>query len=206
MKRMLGWFVGVVVGLMMVQGVGVADTLPAAAGGEADRAALRALMPLYERAVAEGKPELLQPHLAPDFSGVMVTGDAVGAERSMKDYWQQVQGVIGEGGTYRVAVKLAGPATIVGDMAVAHGTTEDVVTRGSREYRFQGQWTAVLRRMDGQWKVQRVHASMYPISNPFVAELVRGTAMMWAAGAGLAGIVLGVVLHMLLARRRRGAA
>ena len=175
----------------------------ATAAADADHAALRALVAFYERAASEGKPELFEPYLAPDFSGVMVTGDAVGGAQSLKDYWATMRRMLGDTGGYRVKINLAGPATIVGDMAVANGTSDDVATRGGKEYAFQGQWTAVLHKIGGEWKVQRVHASMFPLSNPFVAELVRDTALLWAAIAGVSGLVVGWLVRLLLTRARR---
>ena len=168
-----------------------------------DRAALRALIPLYEEAAGKGKPELLQPYLAPDFTGIMVTGDSVSGYESLPAYWARMREYLGDSGAYRVKVTLDGPAAITGDVAVAHGTTDEVATRSGKEYSFQGQWTAVLRKIDGQWKLQRVHASMYPISNPFVAELVRGTAMLWSAVAGIGGLVIGWLLHVVITQRRK---
>ena len=49
-----------------------------AAGQDQDREALRSLLATYEEAVARTDPEVLRPHLHPEFSGVMVTGGVVG--------------------------------------------------------------------------------------------------------------------------------
>ena len=98
------------------------------AGSEADHDALRALVPKYEEAANEGKPELLKPFLDPDFTGVMVTGNEVSTPATLDAYWAKIQKLLGEGGTYHVKVNVADRSIISGDLAVAHGTTADVVT------------------------------------------------------------------------------
>ncbi|MCY2930526.1 MAG: hypothetical protein NTV86_13710 [Planctomycetota bacterium] len=96
---------------------------------KADHEALRALVPLYEQAANEGKPSLLKPHLDPEFTGVMVTGDEVTGFSSLEDYWRKIRALIGADGKYTVKVNVAAPATIDGGLALARGTTsERVVT------------------------------------------------------------------------------
>ena len=140
--------------------------VPSSAAEEADHDALRALAPLYEQAANEGKPEVLKPYLDPDFSGVMVTGDDVDSFASLQDYWAKIQKLIGSGGKYHVKVNVATRSILSGNLAVAHGTTtDDVTTSSGKEYHFEGRWTAVCRKQNGQWKVLRVHGSMDPIFN-----------------------------------------
>lgn len=95
---------------------------------KADHADLRELVGLYEKTIQEGKPELLKPYLADDFSGVMVTAEEVDSFASLDAYWQNIQGLLGKGGAYRLKVNVPQPAVIVGDLAYAHGTTDDVAT------------------------------------------------------------------------------
>lgn len=173
---------------------------------KADHEALRALVPLYEQAASEGKPSLLKPHLDPEFTGVMVTGEEVTGLSALEDYWRKIRALIGDGGKYTVKVNVAAPAIIDGGLAVARGTTsERVVTESGKEYHYTGYWTAVCRKTDGQWRLLRVQASMDPISNPFVSALGQAKAILWIAIAGSAGLVVGWILGRLLARRRQAA-
>jgi ketosteroid isomerase-like protein len=179
---------------------------PVAASGseEADHDALRALVPLYERAANEGKPELLKPYLDPDFGGVMVTGDEVDGFASLQEFWANIQKMIGDGGRYHVKVNVAARSILSGDLAVAHGTTEDdVVTANGKKYHFEGRWTAVCRKKDGQWKVLRVHGSMNPISNPFVMAALRVSSLTAGAIAGIVCLIVGWGVHVLWSRRRK---
>ena len=82
---------------------------------EADHDALRALVPLYERAANEGKPELLKSYLDPDFSGVMVTGDEVDSFASLQGFWANIQKMIGKGGRYHVKVNVATRSILSGN-------------------------------------------------------------------------------------------
>ncbi len=173
---------------------------------EADHDALRALVPKYEQAAIEGKPELLQPYLDPEFNGVMVTSDEVDSATSLQDYWAKIQKYMGEGGKYRVKVHVAARSILSGDLAVAHGTTSDeVTTAGGKTYQFEGRWTAVCRKRDGQWKILRIHGSMDPILNPFVAATVRGSSIFAGVVAGIVGLVFGWFLHVLWSRRKASA-
>lgn len=157
----------------------------AAAGNEANHDAIRALVPAYEEAANQGKPELLKPYLDPEFSGVMITGDAVDSFASLEGYWAKIQKLMGEGGKYHVKVNVATRSVLSGDLAVARGTTDEEVTTGrGKQYRFPGQWTAVLRKRDGQWKILRVQGSMDPISNPFVMAAVSRSSLFSGAVQG----------------------
>src|ERR1035437_7388023 len=161
------WVIGVVVMCVLFQGVPVAgapeaSTGPAAGvdtGQEADHAALRALVPVYEQAANEGKPAFLEPLLDPEFTGVMVTGDEVKGSAGLKDYWSQMQKVLGSGGKYHGKVNVAGPAIIAVDMAVASCTSDEDVVSSGKEMHYVGEWSAAFRKRDGQCKVLRVHAS-----------------------------------------------
>lgn len=171
---------------------------------EAEHDALRRLRVVYENAVNEEKLDLLAPHLHPDFTGVMITGETVAGLDGLKQYWARMKELMGEGGTYTVSVE-AEWSTIVGDVAMGRGTTRDVVVTDRGEYRFGSAWTAVLRKVDGEWKVLRIQGSMDPVTNPFVTTFMKRTA--WASGGGgaAAGIALGLVGGLVLARRRKAA-
>lgn len=175
------------------------------AANQADHDALRALVPIYEQAANEGKPGLLKPYLDPEFSGVMVTGADVTSFASLEEYWVNIKKLLGEGGTYHVKVNVEERAILSGDLAVARGTTDDVVKAKGNEYHFEGRWTAVCRKRDGQWKMLRIQASMDPITNPFVRAAVRTASLTIGVIAGIVGLILGWVLHVILARRRKAA-
>ncbi len=172
------------------------------AGNEADHDALRRLKSIYEQAIRENRVEALRPYLHAEFHGVMVTGRAVDSFEDLQKYWRDIKDLIGEGGTYTTTLKPE-LSEIVGDFAVARGTTDDVVVTGDRqEFRFGSLWTAVLQKQDGQWRIRRVHGSMDPVDNPFVREFMR-RAIVRTAGIGAgAGVVLGLLVGLVWGRRR----
>ncbi len=167
--------------LAMLIGPNVSKSL---ADDDADHASLMALVKEYERAVTDADPSVLEPYLANDFSGVMVTGEEVNSFVSLQAYWDKIQGLLGEGGKYSVAVVVPEPATIVGDVAYAHGSTNDTATTSNgKTYKFQGFWTAICHRDGDSWKIVRIHGSMDAITNTFVATAV-SRASMFAGGVG----------------------
>ena len=173
---------------------------------EADHVALQALVREYEAAIQKADPDVLKLHLAPDFTGVMVTGEEVNSYESLEAYWNKIQGLLGDGGKYHVKINVAGPAIIAGDVAYAHGTTDDTaITSAGKEYKFQGFWTAICTRQEDGWKIQRIHGSMDAITNPFIAPMLRASGVTGGIIGGLIGFILGAILLWMLGRRSRPA-
>jgi ketosteroid isomerase-like protein len=173
-----------------------------AANEEADHEALRGMKAVYEEAVRNNRIEALAPHFHPEFHGVMVTGRAVNSFADVQQFWRDIRGLMGEGGSYATTVNPE-RSVIVGDLALARGTTADVVTNSSgREYRFTTLWTATLQRDGGSWKIRTLQGTMDPIGNPFVVDIARGTVVRYASATGLIGLVLGLLLGRVWGRRR----
>jgi ketosteroid isomerase-like protein len=168
---------------------------------EAEHEAIRGLRAAYEQAVRENRLDLLQPYLHPEFTGVMVTGRAVASLEEVRAYWRDIRALIGEGGSYTTTVKPEW-STLFGDVALARGTTEDVVvTAEGQEFRFESFWTAVLQKHEGRWTIRRVQGSMDPIANPFVREFARRAVVRSVIVSGLGGLVLGVLAMWIVGRR-----
>ena len=70
------------------------------------------------------------------------------------------------------------------------------------EYRFTSHWTAVLRKVDGQWKIVRAHSSLDPFGNPMVVGEAKRKVMQIGIAAAAGGLLLGVVFAWLLFGRR----
>src|SRR6185436_11014360 len=123
----------------------------------------------------------------------------------MKEYWKKIKDLMGPGGRYTVTLEPE-LSTLLGDVALARGTTTDVVVTDRGEYRFKSQWTAVCRRVDGAWKILRVQGSMDPVGNPFVKKLVTTSAAWSGGGGGGLGLLVGLVAGVLVGRRRKAVA
>jgi len=179
-----------------------APAAPAPADDEAEHAAIRQLRALYEQAIREGKPEMLAPHIASDFRGVMVTGRLVKNVEELQRYWADIQALIGPGGRYTTTLNPE-RSVILGDIALARGSTDDVVvTDEGREFRFTSLWTATLQKVDGVWKVRQMQGSIDPVDNAFVREFGRRALIPAAGIAGAVGLAIGVGVGWWLARRR----
>jgi ketosteroid isomerase-like protein len=178
----------------------------AAAGQELDHEALREMRRVYERAVNEGRIDLLAPLLHEDFHAVMILGDHVSGVDDLRAFWQRIRGLIGEGGRYTTTMKPE-LSVILGEVALARGTTDDVVVTGEgREYRFSTSWMAVLQRDAGRWKVLRAQGTMDPVGNAFVRDFLRRAGIQGAAIGVVAGIVLGWLFAVLFRRIRSRSA
>ena len=159
----------------------------------ADHDALRALKSVYEDSVMKNDLDALAPFLHPNFSGIMLTGERVTSLDELKSYWGKIRGMMGGGGKYTFVIEPE-ESVLLGEVALAKGTTQDkVVTGGGTEYSFDTAWTAVLQRTGGQWKILRIQGSMDPLTNEFVTSAVGGATTTGALLGGVAGLLLGLV-------------
>jgi ketosteroid isomerase-like protein len=168
---------------------------------EADHDALRAYKALFEKAAAENQLELLRPILHEPFSVVTYTDREFTDFETFKTRWQQTRDEIVGDGSYKVTL-LPVRSEIYGDMAIARGDSENVlVTAAGNEYHFTSHWTAVFRKLDGEWKVVRVHSSLDPFGNPMVVGEVKRRMLQVGSAAAVGGLILGALIAWLLARR-----
>ena len=137
----------------------------------------------YEEAIRNNQIDTLAGHFHADFHGVMVTGRPVNSFADVQQFWRDLRGLMGEGGTYTTTVNPE-RSVILGDIALARGTTDDVVkTAAGKEYRFTTFWTATLQRDGGAWKIRSLQGTMDPIGNPFVGEVARRTVLQLRVGS-----------------------
>lgn len=177
-------------------------TQPPVPDEEADHEALRRLREVYEQAVNEDRIELLAPHLHPDFFGVMITDEHVQNLEDMRAFWQRIKELIGAGGRYTTTLNPE-RSVVLGDLALARGTTDDVVVTGDgKEYRFSTSWTVVCQRDGGQWKVLRAQGTMDPVQNEFVRTFIGRAGRLGALIGGLAGLAVGWLVAILFRRLR----
>lgn len=175
---------------------------PPAADQDADHEVLRRLKAGYEDAVRNNRIDALAPYFHSDFHGVMVTGRAVNSFSDVQQYWREIRGLIGEGGTYVTAVNPE-RSIILGDVALARGTTDDAVTTNDgHEYRFTTLWTATLQREGGRWKIRSVQGTMDPVGNPFVREFAKRLVVRVSSAVGVAALILGALIGAVWQRRR----
>jgi ketosteroid isomerase-like protein len=173
---------------------------------ETDHQALRELKAVFEKAASENDLELLRPHVHENFSAVTFTNREFTDFDAFKDRWQKTRDEIVGSGSYKVTL-LPERSRIDGDWAIARGDSENVlVNSAGKEYHFNSRWTAICRKVDGEWKLIRAHSSVDPFGNPMLLDGVKTRIIQFTAGAGIAGLVVGGLVAFLFARRRAGPA
>jgi hypothetical protein len=174
---------------------------------EADHEALRRLRAVVEQAVNENRLELLRPHLHESFWVVTYTDRQFSDFDAFKTRWEQTRQELLDGGSYQTKL-LPERSIIVGEIAIARGNSENVLVTGDgAEYRFPSHWSAVLRKVDGDWKIVQAHSSLSPFDNPMMMAAVKGLLLKVGAGAAATGLVVGWLTSALFVflRRRRAA-
>jgi ketosteroid isomerase-like protein len=166
---------------------------------EHDKEALRALKTTYETAIAQGDIESLEPFLAEDFTGVMVTGESITGMQGLLDYWATLQDYLGDNGIYTVEL-LPNDTLFVDSIAITSGSTRDSVTISSGEvFEFTSEWTAIARKEGESWKLVRIQATMDPINNPFIEKI---GSLKLIATAGIAALAAAVLVALVMRRRK----
>lgn len=173
---------------------------------EADHQALREFRTLFEQAASENKLDLLKPHLHEPFSIVTYTDREFTDFEAFKARWQKTRDEVVGSGTFKVTLEPERSA-IFGDVAVARGNSKNVLVNGAgKEYQFTSRWTAVFRKVDGQWKVVRVHSSLDPFGNPMIIDQAWRKVLQVGIAAAVAGLVVGGLVAFVIGRAGRASA
>jgi ketosteroid isomerase-like protein len=174
----------------------IAFCLPVLAAEE-DKEALRNLRSLYEKSVASRDLKALKPHLAEDFTAVMITADEVKGFDGILGYWKKVEDFIGKDGTYQVSID-PDDTIFDGNIAIAKGRAREHAVRNGKTIDFTSQWTAIARKEGDAWKLVRIQASIDPVGNPII-----GVLQGYKQGfIGLAALIGGLIIGRLLPRRK----
>lgn len=170
----------------------IALSLPLLAS-EQDKEALRALRSTYEKAIASRDLSSLKPHLAADFTAVMITADEVKGMDGILNYWKKVEDFLGKDGTYQVTID-PDDTIFEGNIAIAKGRAKEHVVRSGKTIDFTSQWTAIARKEGEAWKLVRIQASIDPIGNPIIGVLQGYKQWFIGLGALLGGLLIGRLL------------
>ena len=197
MPRMFPWL------LMLAVSIACAS---AHADEEADHQSLRELKTLFEQAASTNNLDLLKPHLHEPFTIVTFTDREFTDFETFKQQWNETRDKIVGDGSYTVTL-LPERSEVYGDVAVARGNSENVlVTAAGDRYEFASHWTAVCRKVDGQWRLVRAHYSLDPFGNPMIKSQVKRlvtSTLLLSAAVGL--LVGGLAVWIFLRRRQRRA-
>ncbi|MEN9362193.1 MAG: hypothetical protein RL095_3728 [Verrucomicrobiota bacterium] len=156
-------------------------------------AAVRALMPVYEKAIGSGDIAALKPLFTADCEVVTLTGSELKGFDALSAWWGKVRSYMGEGGSMSVKLLPGTPSIFLADGCIlARGKSEETMTAQGKTFSYTSYWTVILQQQpDASWKVRRLHASIDAIDNPFVAAKEKTRSLLWALGALLGGLGLG---------------
>lgn len=164
------------------------------------RAELRALATTYETAINTGDLAPLTPLFDANTTGVTVDNQTFRTFDELKAIYAKFHADF-PGVVYRVKLSPV-PSLIEGNLAVAHGTTEEFVKTSAGEFTYTSTWSVVLRRTDTGWKLVRSQMTMDPFNNSIVRFLQKKAVYTYALTTLAAGIVLGLLLGAVFRRHR----
>lgn len=174
-----------------------------ATGSDDDQRQFQIMKQTFEQAVRENRIEMMAPFLDPQFSIVTYTDREFTDFEAFKAQWQKTRDQVLQGGSYTVEL-LPDRRIVSGDISISKGNSENVLTTGGgNTQQFESHWTVICRKTDGQWKILRAHNSLNPFSNPMLESAVRKMILKYCALAGIVGLFVGFILHMLIRRRGR---
>lgn len=159
-------------------------------------------------ALGRGDVEGILRHLHPNIIFVPMNGEVVRGPLQVRDYFNRMlKGPERRVESIQLKLDVANLADIYGNTGVAYGTSEGhyKLTNGM-EFTVNTNWTASMVRDNGKWLLTSFQAAPDAFDNP-ILDLQKKAA---ALQAGIAGLVIGLVLGLLLMawswKRRRAKA
>lgn len=173
-------------------------------GREADRAQLLVILKDVESGINSRQIDLMLRHIDEKAIVTWLNAEVSKGPEGVRAYFTKMVGdapgtVLSK---YVTHPQISEQAIFYGDVAIAHGTTEDEFTPHERAvFRFSSRWTASLRKSDGQWRIIALNLSTNAFNNALTAELER-LALLAGAGGLAGGLFLAVAWAYF--RRRKG--
>jgi ketosteroid isomerase-like protein len=170
-----------------------------------DHEQLIALRKQFTKALNERDFEALKPLVTDSLTLISISNEKITGIDELKAYWEKL--FVGEDSvleSFTVAPEADDYTTFLSDsVGVAQGVSHDVLEFrqvGRRE--LTSRWTAIVEKIDGEWKVARIHISANVLENP-VLDAKEFVGNLKAGGGALVGLLLGLVLGALLFRRSK---
>ncbi len=162
-----------------------------------DRKQLLHLMTEVENGINDQNIDRMLAQMDDNATVTWLNAEVSRGKADIKAYYQRMVG--GEGAIlkkYLTKARLGAPAKFYGDIAVADGTTADEFFPWKRGvFKFNSNWSGIMARVDGQWKLLSLHLSTNVFNNPLLDEYKE---MLWYIGVGAFGA--GLVLMFLIMR------
>jgi hypothetical protein len=94
---------------------------------------------------------------------------------------------------------------IIGDLAIARGTSDEYIKSKGQEFNLTTRWTGVLRRENGKWHLLRSQVTMDPFRSSVIEYMFSVTKTLYGGGGIVLGLVLGTAIGYSAWGRRKVA-
>jgi ketosteroid isomerase-like protein len=155
----------------------------------------------------KGDVDRLLSHVDPDVVATWQNGEVSRGPAAVRAYYDKMM----TGPNHIVAKLTANPVVddrhVYGDWAVSWGNMHDEYTlNDGTSFKFDSRFTATIARRGEEWKVTSFHASVNAFDNP-ILKIAAKKAGLWAGVGGAAvGALGGMLIGLMIAKRRRKAA
>ena len=190
--------------ITLVLHVGAASLL-AAEDHEADHQALRQLRDQVVAGINNLDPKALAPCFAKEFAFTTVTQTVLTNQTQFQDFFEQM---FHSKGALLTSMHTEPTADILTrfidqNTGVCYGSAKDTYTlRTGQVVTMNLRWSATVVKQDGQWKVAVAHAGTDFLDNPVLTKVTS----FWQSitiGAGVGGVLLGLILGVTIFRRKK---
>lgn len=195
--------IAICVALLLVGGARAAEN--ASDGREADHAALRTMMAKAVRAINSQDMDALASCFNKNFVFTTVDQSVLTSTLALKSYYDRMLRSESSPVTGLTMNPKVDIPTLFLDATTGFscGTSDDVYTlrRDGRMVHMPSNWTALVVKVGGEWKIAAVHAGVNVMANPILDNITGslGRNLLWA---GALGILAGFGVGYLVARRK----
>jgi uncharacterized protein (TIGR02246 family) len=157
-------------------------------------------------AIKKNDFDAIVPHLHPNVVFTAMNGEVCRGPQAIRAYFDKMlKGPDAIVKSVSLDLTVDRLADFYGDTALAFGSSNDHYTLSNgMDFQIQTRWTAALVRQNGQWLMTAFHASTNVFDNPVLSAANRVAMFKWGGIGVVAGGLIGVLLAVVLARRRRG--
>lgn len=171
---------------------------------------LRAVRDAMLAAFDKGDIDGLLAHLHPDGVVTWQSGETSRGRDGVRKYYERM--MVGENRT----VKSMTSKLDVDDLSLLYNDKTSAIATGNMTNHFvlndgmdfdlASRWTATLLKDKGRWQVTAFHISTNMFDNGVLRLILRKSLLWTGIAAGVAGLLLGTILGLIVARRRAARA
>ena len=166
---------------------------------------LRAVLTTVQNAINSGNYDAMLPVISDSVRATTITQEVMSNRADVSAYFRRW---FGQGGFLKKldmhlnadALTELSPDKTWG--LVRGSGIENYTLSDGRQYPMKTRWTAVLiKEADGKWRLRAIHIGANFLDNPILDD-AKSAVVRYASIAGVAGIVVGVLIGFLFGRRK----